>query len=195
MTWHFVNAFEANGELTLDVTSTQIEAKVHGLGESMRFPILGEPLPERPDACFLKRLRVDVANRTLIDKKVLLEDANYEFPAVAPRVQGKPHRFAYLGRCHGARPWFTGVTKYDYEGHAKDSYEFAAHEYAGEPMFAPRAGGVDEDDGFVLVEVYDGVRQKTALVVFDARRIETGPIARLWLSRHLPFGFHGLWIK
>ena len=195
MTWHFVNGFDAGGEVTLDVTSTQIVKKARGLGDSMRLPILGKPLPHRPDGCFLKRIRLNVAQSRLLENKVLLDDANYEFPAVAPSVQGKPHRYTYLGRCHGARPWFTGVAKYDYATHTNVRFEFEPHEFAGEPMFAPRQGGVDEDDGYVLIEVYDGRVKRSALVVFDARKVAAGPVARLWLSRHLPFGFHGLWVE
>ena len=195
MTWHFVNAYDQDGEVVLDVTSSKIEKKEFGLGNSVRLPILGQPLPDQPDATFLKRIRLNVREARLIENTVLLEDANYEFPSVAPKMQGRAHRFAYLGRCHGARPWFTGVAKYDYATRTNVYFDFSEYEFAGEPMFAPRAGGVDEDDGFVLVEVYNGAIKRSALVVFDARDLKSGPVARLWLSRHLPFGFHGLWVE
>lgn len=195
LTWHLVNGYDENGEVTLDLTGEKITKKVYGLGESMRYTILGKELPYQADRCFLKRLRVNVADNTLLENTVLRDDANYEFPAVAPRVSGLRHRFAYLGRCHGARPWFTGVTKYDYETGAAQTYKLAKHEFAGEPMFAPRRGGSAEDDGYVLIEVYDGQAKATALFIFDAKSVDQGPVAKLWLSRHLPFGFHGLWTR
>ncbi|KAG0374589.1 Dixin [Mortierella sp. AD032] len=90
------------------------------------------------------------------------------------------------------------------------AHRFGPHIYGSEPMFvanAPRADGqpLAEDDGFLLVYVYDerqmenGVpkdkaRQVTELWIYDAKEIGQGidPIAKVKIPRRVPYGFHGL---
>ena len=39
--------------------------------------------------------------------------------------------------------------------------------------------------------VYDGIENRSALDVLDARAVEAAPLARLWLDERIPLGFHG----
>jgi len=41
-----------------------------------------------------------------------------------------------------------------------------------EPVFVPRPGGTDEDDGVLLVVNFDTSRLKSALVVLDAKTMK-----------------------
>ena len=66
----------------------------------------------------------------------------------------------------------------------------------GEPVFVPRLGWRswkygEEDDGFVLVQLYIPERHCTEFVVLDAKSVDRGPIARIKLKHHIPYGFHG----
>ena len=66
----------------------------------------------------------------------------------------------------------------------------------GEPVFIPRRGYEsreigDEDDGYVMVQLYRPKAHKTDFCILDARRVEDGPIARIRLQHHVPYGFHG----
>ncbi|KAG0059936.1 hypothetical protein BGZ90_004272 [Linnemannia elongata] len=90
------------------------------------------------------------------------------------------------------------------------SHRFGPHIYGNEAMFvanAPRADGqpLAEDDGFLLVYVYDerqmenGVpkdkaRQVTELWIYDAKKVgqDIDPIAKVKIPRRVPYGFHGL---
>jgi all-trans-8'-apo-beta-carotenal 15,15'-oxygenase len=45
----------------------------------------------------------------------------------------------------------------------------------------------------VLVVVNDAGRDKSDLHVFDAKKIEDGPVATVTLEDHLPPGLHGYW--
>ena len=47
-------------------------------------------------------------------------------------------------------------------------------QYTQEPIFVPRAGGAAEDDGWVLLLVYNGETLKTELCILDAQRIADG---------------------
>ncbi|KAF9080392.1 hypothetical protein BGX23_002230 [Mortierella sp. AD031] len=89
-------------------------------------------------------------------------------------------------------------------------HRYGPHIYGGEAAFvanSPRADGQPpaEDDGFLLVYVYDerqmenGVpkdkaRQVTELWIYDAKNIgqDIDPIAKVKIPRRVPYGFHGL---
>ena len=70
-------------------------------------------------------------------------------------------------------------------------HECGAFRYPGEPIFVPRTPDAEEDDGFVLVVVYDGRTHRSDLVVLDARAIDKEPLAVAHLEHRVPLGFHG----
>ena len=66
-------------------------------------------------------------------------------------------------------------------------------EWGIEPVFAPRAGSWEEGDGWVLVFAYDGARDRSDLVILDAKRIAASPVAVVHLPVRVPAGLHGNW--
>jgi carotenoid cleavage dioxygenase len=62
-------------------------------------------------------------------------------------------------------------------------------------VFAPRVGGTEEDDGYVVGFVYDEDRKASEAWVIDARRFEEGPIAKVHLPARVPYGFHSHWVS
>ena len=42
--------------------------------------------------------------------------------------------------------------------------------------------------------IYNRQSAKSEVLVFNAQKLSTGPIARVLLPTRVPFGFHGLWI-
>ena len=65
-------------------------------------------------------------------------------------------------------------------------------QFVGEPVFAPRPGARDLDDGWVIAVIYDGAAKKTQLCVFECNALAKGPIAAVPLPLQ-PYGFHGFW--
>jgi all-trans-8'-apo-beta-carotenal 15,15'-oxygenase len=66
----------------------------------------------------------------------------------------------------------------------------------GEPCFVPRLGRAsawhgEEDDGWIIVQLYLHQQHKVQFVILDAQQIHKGPICRIHLPFHLPYGFHG----
>ena len=66
---------------------------------------------------------------------------------------------------------------------------------AGEPIFVPRENNTAEDDGWLMVLVYDADRDTTDLVILDATDITGDPVATIELPQRVPHGFHGNWIS
>ncbi len=64
----------------------------------------------------------------------------------------------------------------------------------GEPVFAPRVGGTDEGDGYVIMLAYHQPTDKSELMVFQASAIDDGPVATAKVPVRIPAGFHGSWV-
>jgi len=43
----------------------------------------------------------------------------------------------------------------------------------------------------LLMLMYDAAKHRSSLVILDARDITKGPVARLHLKHHIPYGLHG----
>jgi all-trans-8'-apo-beta-carotenal 15,15'-oxygenase len=110
-----------------------------------------------------------------------------------------------LGAAHapqGNAP-LQAILKVDLTSDDRQLWSAAPHGYVGEPIFVPRAAesyqnGLpaatavgNEDDGWVLTLVYDSQRERSDLVILDAQDLNRGPIARLHLQHHVPYGLHG----
>ena len=61
--------------------------------------------------------------------------------------------------------------------------------YPGEPVFVPRPGSTEEDDGILLSLVLDAGEETSFLLALDAATLDE--LARARLPHHVPFGFHG----
>lgn len=76
--------------------------------------------------------------------------------------------------------------------------------YAQESRFVPRAGGVSEDDGWILSYVFDETQldedgecaqdAKSELWIIDAKNM-TDVVARVHLPQRVPYGLHGNWFS
>ena len=85
-------------------------------------------------------------------------------------------------------------------------------EFLGESIFVPRGAGTQhdesgsgpgsgsgvglgspaaEDDGYVLTLLFNGRDMTSEFLIFDAQRVQDGPVSRLPLPTKVPFGLHG----
>ena len=51
-----------------------------------------------------------------------------------------------------------------------------------------------EDDGWILSYVYDAGRDRSDVVILDARDFGGDPVATIRLPVRVPYGFHGGWV-
>jgi 8'-apo-carotenoid 13,14-cleaving dioxygenase len=141
----------------------------------------------------LDRWTIDPVARRVHAERI--DDRAHEFPRHDPRVGGRAHRYGYTAGVDPSTPGLFGAT-YQTDYHTG---EVLAHDHGpgrggAEPVFVPRAGSVAEDDGWLLVTVYDATADTSELVVLDAADLTAAPVGRVHLPRRIPHGFHGSWV-
>ncbi|MDE0703468.1 MAG: 9-cis-epoxycarotenoid dioxygenase [Rhodospirillaceae bacterium] len=123
-----------------------------------------------------------------------LDDRLGEFPAVNLDWVGRKGRHSYHVSLEGSDTLlFDGLLKYDLETGACVEHRFAPGVYGSEPVFAPRPGAAEEDDGYVVTFTVDRADGRSEAQVFDARALDAGPVARVRIPQRVPFGFHATW--
>ena len=88
---------------------------------------------------------------------------------------------------------FDALAAYDARTGSRQVWDFGGEREVGEPVFAPDPGGSDEGDGWVLIPAVDRGATRSELHVFEATRIEDGPMAVVRLPQWVPAGFHANW--
>ncbi|MEM9152258.1 MAG: carotenoid oxygenase family protein, partial [Cyanobacteria bacterium P01_F01_bin.3] len=83
------------------------------------------------------------------------------------------------------------LIKRDMETGEEQFWSAAPRGFGGEPLFVARPNGTAEDDGWVLLWIYNAANERTEITIFDAKDISLGPIATLKLKHHIPYGLHG----
>lgn len=156
----------------------------------------------------LYKYRVDLNTKTI--QRTQMDSSSSEFPTVHPFRATKKMKYTYLmanARSGQNLPYRdvikcidTGRTDFGNTVNADSRQVWYSDGCIGEPVFAPRsdvcasmseAMNGDEDDGFVLVQYYNPTLHLCEFVVLDAKQVHKGPVARIRLRHHIPYGFHG----
>lgn len=181
--FHFPNGYEEDdGTLILD-------------GFRMdSFPNL-TPRVDRPETHarpHLTRYRIGPTSAVATEER--LTEHTGELATIHPQRVSRRHRYTWMTGSPLERraPFSTGILKVDGERRASLFRDFAPH-LTGEPVFVPRPGGADEDDGWLLSMHYTDDPRSCHLLVLDARDLTT--VARLRMPHTTPLGFHGTFIK
>jgi len=132
-----------------------------------------------------------------------IDDLNTEFNKSNPLFHGIKSKYAYhqyIPRHEdgGATLRFDALVKYNNETGHYQRWNYGKGVYGSEAVFAPRVGATrldDEDDGYVINIVTDSNDWTSWCLIFDAKDIEPGPIARIKLPNRVPGGFHGMWAR
>ena len=146
------------------------------------------------------RFDVDVVKGT--SSQASLSNRVMEFPQVNHRNTGKAYQYAYAAASAVKDDVKWGpnqvLVKFDTDAAvgseaSEKCWYFGERCFMQEPIFCPKPGGEAEDDGWVTVVVNDAGADQSVLHVFDAKRVEDGPVASVTLEDHLPPGLHGYW--
>ena len=183
--FHHANAYEVDGQLVLDSICYD------------SFPSIDDDVDysevdfDHVPASQLWRFTVDLATGS-VDVKVLIE-RYCEFPAVHPQYVGRDYRYLYIGATHdntGNAP-LQALLKRDMKTGEEQIWSAAPRGFGGEPVLVARPESEHEEDGWVLLWIYNAEHDRTELAIFDAQDITVGPIAKLNLKHHVPYGLHG----
>lgn len=183
--FHHANAFEVGNEIVID-------------------SICYESLPEvEPESDFrqvnfeanlpgqLWRFSLNLENETAQQKMV--ESQCCEFPSINPAYVGRDYQYLYMGAAHnqtGNAP-LQAILKLNLKSGERQLWSAAPRGFIGEPIFVPRPDADKEDDGWVLVLVYDAAHNRSDVVILDASDFNQGAVAKLHLKHHIPYGLHG----
>ena len=188
---HWNNAYEEGDEIVLDgyFQSNPEPGKYPGAPEGYEH-MMGH-LDEHTFGSRLHRWRFNL--KTGATKEETLDPRILEFGTINQRYAGRKYRYAYSTTTKPGWFLFNGFVKHDLETGASESYELGEGRYGSESPFAPRIGGKDEDDGYLVSFVIDENRGASECVLIDAKRIDDGPVARIALPHKLCSGTHACW--
>ncbi|MCX8071292.1 MAG: carotenoid oxygenase family protein [Candidatus Binatia bacterium] len=142
----------------------------------------------------IRRWRINTAGPQLSFREEIIVDREFELPSHDRRFTGRPHRYGWFvyTREHPHTVDLAGIGMIDYRTGRVRVWDPGRTRHAGEAFFVP--GGAGEGEGWLLSFVHDHWKEETVLAVFDAQRVDAGPIAEIVMPRRVPYGFHGVWI-
>ncbi len=186
--FHHANAYEQEGQLIVDSICYENFPKVDP-NDDFRYTKFNTLPPGQ-----LWRFRVDLDSETV--QRQLISPRGCEFPVVNPAHVGRSYRYAYMGVTHaptGNAP-LQAIAKIDLQTQEFQVWSAAPRGFIGEPIFVPResADSTDqEDNGWLLSLIFNAERDRSELIILDAQNVAAGPVARLALKHHVPYGLHG----
>ena len=177
--FHVMNAYDDGAEVVMDVVR---HPKM--FASEMRGPSEGRPI--------LVRWRMDPASGRL--SETVLDERGLEFPRFNDARAGQSYRYGYTAGSNDALKGFGGIYKHDVQTGRNYTHDHGPGRHTLEPVFVARPDAKAEDDGWVMVYVYDQNRDASDVVILDAQDFEGPPVATIQLPVRVPFGFHGNWI-
>ena len=185
--FHHANAFEQDGKICIDSIcyASFPEVEPNSDFRQVDFDAIA---PGQ-----LWRFTLDLTEQSV--QRQLLEERCCEFPFVHPKHAGRPYRYLFMGAAHresGNAP-LQAILKLDVTTGEEQLWSAAPQGFISEPIFIPRPNASQEDDGWVLTLVYNAGYHRSDVVILDGRDLNQGPVARLHLKHHVPYGLHGSW--
>ncbi len=176
--FHFLNAYDDGDRTIVDVVRHPRMFATDQGGPNEGLPMLA-------------RWTLDRSSGRLVE--AILDERGPEFPRINGTYAGRPYRYGYTA--HASAAHHTGpAVKHDLERRSSEVHVYGPGRVTLEPVFVPRQGARAEDDGWILSYVYDAGRDKSDVVILDARHFAGDPVATIRLPVRVPFGFHGGWV-
>lgn len=177
--FHHINAFEADGEIVMDLCAYRDAGLLHDLRlDHLRS---GEGVAAaRP-----RRIRLPLDGGEA--RSELIADIEIELPRINPLRDGAPYTVAW-GTSRRGSGFSDALVKLN-----PGTGEWAQWDepgcLPGEPVFVSRPGSAHDDDGLLLSVVLDTAACRSFLLGLDAATLQE--VARAQLPHHIPFGVHG----
>jgi carotenoid cleavage dioxygenase-like enzyme len=182
--FHHVNSFERDGSLVIDLVAYDDPAVIDAL-------YLGEHGPRGTlPPTELRRYELDLDGGG-VSWSALPGGHNVELPRIDySRRNGRDYGFAWFaGYGEG---WMDRLVKVGVRDGTRLEWS-APGCFPGEPVFVRDPGAEAEDAGVILSVVLDAQAGHSFLLVLDAATLEE--LARADAPHHIPFGFHGQFLR
>lgn len=179
--FHYGNAWEeSDGTIRFDASLYPDIDVLHNLSNMMK----GEINHSVPNA---KTAFYTLSPNGKTSQTIL--DTNSEFPEVCDHVVGLKNEYLYQLSSKQTSIWSDTVTGLNMNTGKLDSYDFGDDFLVEEHItICPTQ---KEGTGYLMGTALHVPTKRTCLNIFNIENISDGPIARAWLSHHLPLGFHG----
>ena len=184
--FHHVNAFERDGgrELVVDLIAYDDASVIDNLYLDEGGVRGGLPGTE------LRRYRIDLQGGGVRWEK--LAEGSLELPRIDyGRRNTRDYTYAYCAANRDS-DWIDSLVKVDVSDGSSSTWA-APGCFPGEPIFVRKPGTEAEDAGVVLSVVLDTAAARSFLLVLDAGSFEE--LARAEAPHHIPFGFHGQYLR
>jgi all-trans-8'-apo-beta-carotenal 15,15'-oxygenase len=183
--FHHLNAWEDGDDVLLE---SIYYSDFPSIGPDVDFRSIDfELLPEG----LLEQCRINVTDGSVSTQR--FSERCCEFAMVNPAREGLPARYAWMAvaaRETGNDP-LQAIKKLDLSNGERHVWSAGPRGFVSEPVMAPRPGATAEDDGWVLVPVWNGARCATDLVILNAADLSEQAVLELPLA--IPYGLHGSW--
>jgi len=196
---HVMNAFNDGSKIYFDTP----------VAKNNMFPFFpdwhGAPFKREEAASFMTRWCVDFNSKgDQFESVEKLTDMIGEFPRIDDRYATQPHKYGWLlvtdrslpFNGPGARASGLLINKLGFMDftNGRQSHWFCGPDsLIQEPCFVPRTPDAPEGDGYIVALIDNIVLNYSELAIFDAMKIEDGPIGRAKLPFRLRQGLHGNW--
>lgn len=193
---HVVNAWEEGSEVVMVGTPYRMHTKDDGSLDATRLEKTIH-LRQRDFQLYEWRFNLETGKTS---ERVIDDVLNTEFPSINSAYQGRKNRWSYhVIFPQGGReePRFPGLVKYDLETGGYIAYSAGPQYFYNEAGFAPRDSATSEDDGYLVMFVWNPKTNQSEVQIFDAKdsRMAQGPVARVLLPRRVPHGFHATYVS
>ena len=189
----FCNAYEEGGKIIADAIRSDGSKKPTASAASMSWPFVSSRSDYEAKSAnrSLWRYEIDIDSKVVTKRK--LSDIQCYFGTVQPNHSTQKHDciFMAIGGLGDETAPPQGIARFNCNSGSLDSWLPEAHEFCGEPMFAPKVDAASQDDGYILTVLFDGKAERSELLVFESRAISAGPVCRMPLGIGIPHGLHG----
>ncbi len=174
--FHFANAYENAHEIVIDYVRHE-----HG-------DFFSSNVNATKPVSNLYRTIVDLHFGTV--KHISLDEKIVEFPSICENYNTQPHQYIYAEMNNGET---NAIIKWDVNKQNSYQYVFEKSTQLSEAIFAPCANAAVEDQGYLLLFVYNNISMQSEFVILAANDFHHPPLARIQMPRRIPRGFHGSW--
>jgi carotenoid cleavage dioxygenase len=187
---HWTNAYEQGDEIIVEGffqgCPEPASAGPNGPKQKM-FRFLAQDIMQTR----LHRWRMNLVTGAVSEED--LSDSCTEFGTINSGFGGRPYRYNYAATNEPGWFLFNGLVKHDTQTGREEQYQFEPGVFCSEVGVAPRVGGTEEDDAYLVTLTVDMNRDLSECVVFRANDVGRGPIARAQLPERIASGTHSCW--